>query len=65
MKVPLVHANSYPLDSPILSGTPELSLLQHCHGTDARLVKLVRLLARQAARDYVNVLTKEHQEGPP
>lgn len=65
MKLPLNRANSSSLGSHILSGASELSLVQNGIGVDSRLVSLVRLLARQAARDYVNIMTKENQDGPP
>ncbi|UWF60432.1 hypothetical protein [Brucella sp. 2716] len=40
---------------------PELTLLPHGDGPDPRLVELVRLLARRAAREAFEEQTKERQ----
>ena len=39
----------------------ELSLTSTRFGPDPRLIALVHLLARQAARDYVNEVTREQK----
>lgn len=46
-------------------GSPELVLARQATNADPRLISLVQLLARQAARDYIAAMEREHRSGPP
>ncbi|WP_108130886.1 hypothetical protein [Gemmobacter caeni] len=46
-------------------GKPELTLMTALDGRDPRLVALVRLLARRAARGLYEQQLKDHRPTPP
>jgi hypothetical protein len=53
--------DGFPQESVIRLSEPELTLARHGDGPDPRLVELVRLLARQAAREWYHHLAEERR----